>query len=82
MRRLPSGLRCNVRWRSACSEPTQQEVIEDRYPLLLIPGAEVARAVRTIALRDGIEPIELLERVDGSYESRLRDRDPEQVLAI
>ncbi|MFA9565671.1 MAG: hypothetical protein ACERLM_13325 [Acidimicrobiales bacterium] len=55
---------------------------EDRYPLLLIPGGKVAEAVRTIALRDGISITQLLDRVDGGYNRRLRDRDPEQVLVV
>jgi hypothetical protein len=64
------------------SPSTQQEVIEDRYPLVLIPGAKVAEAVRTLALRDGLTVSELLKRVDDSYIDRLRDRDPEQVLVL
>jgi hypothetical protein len=64
------------------SASTQQEVAEDRYPLLLIPGGEVARAVRTLALQDGISIEDLLERVDERYPNRLRDRDPEQVLVL
>jgi hypothetical protein len=62
------------------SASTQEEVVEDRYPLILVPGSKVAQAVRTIALRDGITVERLLQRVDSSYLSRLRDRDPEQVL--
>lgn len=64
------------------SPSTQQEVIEDRYPLVLIPGAKVAQAVRTLAVREGITPLELLNQVDKSYPDRLRDRDPEQVLVL
>ena len=64
------------------SDSTQQEVTEDRYPLILVPGRTVAQAVRTIALRDGISVETLLERVDETYEERLGDRDPEQVLVL
>lgn len=62
------------------STETQREVKADRYPLLLIPGGEVARAVRALALQDSISVTELLQRIDGRYEERVRDRDPEQVL--
>jgi len=64
------------------SPSTQAEIVEDRYPLVLIPGGKVAEAVRTIALRDGISVSQLLKRVDEGYEDRLRDRDPEQVLVL
>ena len=64
------------------STNTQREVADDRYPLLLVPGGEVARAVRTMALRDGISVAELLRRIDAGYETRVRDRDPSQVLDL
>ena len=64
------------------SADTQREVIADRYPLLLIPGREVARSVRALALQDGISVGDLLERIDERYPQRLRDRDPEQVLVL
>jgi hypothetical protein len=64
------------------SPNNQQEVVEDRYPLILVPGAKVAEAVRTITIRDGISVQEFLRRIDATYEERLRDRDPEQVLVL
>ena len=64
------------------SMANQQEVIEDRYPLILVPGKQVAEAVRAITFRDGISVDEFLLRVDSTYEDRLRDRDPEQVLVL
>ena len=66
----------------AFSENTQREVIEDKFPLIMIPGREVARAARTIALRDGITITELLHRIDADYENRLSSRDPSQVLHL
>jgi hypothetical protein len=42
-------------------------------------GKDIAR---TVALRDGISITQLLDRVDGGYNRRLRDRDPEQVLVV
>ena len=64
------------------SKPNQQEVIEDRYPLILVPGAKVAEAVKRITVRDGLTVDEFLKRVDSTYEKRLVDRDPEQVLDL
>ena len=64
------------------STHTQREVADDRYPLLLVPGGEVARAIRTMALKDGISVAELLRRIDAGYEERVRDRDPSQVLDL
>ena len=66
----------------AFSKPNQQEVIEDRYPLILVPGAKVAEAVKRITVRDGLTVDEFLKRVDSTYEKRLVDRDPEQVLDL
>ena len=40
------------------STSTQQEVIEDKYPLVMVPGGEVARIVRKIAIDDGIDGCE------------------------
>jgi len=64
------------------SAKTQEEVVADRYPLILVPGAKVAEAVRTITIRDGVSVQEFLQRVDATYEDRIRDRDPEQVLVL
>ena len=64
------------------STHTQREVADDRYPLLLVPGGEVARAIRTMALRDGVSVAELLRHIDAGYEERVRDRDPSQVLDL
>jgi hypothetical protein len=64
------------------STHTQQEVADDRYPLILIPGGQVARSMRAMALRDGITVNELLHRIDARYEERVRDRDPSQVLNL
>ncbi len=62
------------------SEPVQKEIIEDRYPLITIPGLKVAEIVRKLCLRDGISTKEFLEQTDQKYESRLANREPEQIL--
>jgi len=50
--------------------------------LILVPGAKVAEAVKRITVRDGLTVDEFLKRVDSTYEKRLVDRDPEQVLDL
>lgn len=67
---------------STFSDATQREVSEDKYPIILINGKEVARAIRTISIRDGATIEDLLQRIDDGYESRIRDRDPEQIFSI
>ena len=64
------------------TDNTQREVIDDKYPILLIPGLKVAETIRAITLRDGVSVDEYLKRIDEEYESRLQDREPEQVLSI
>ncbi|MAK54093.1 MAG: restriction endonuclease, partial [Acidimicrobiaceae bacterium] len=64
------------------TDNTQREVIDDKYPILLIPGLKVAETIRAITLRDGISVDEFLKRIDKEYESRLQDREPEQVLSM
>jgi len=64
------------------SKANQQEVIEDRYPLILVSGAKVAEAVKRMAVLNGTSVDEFLQKVDSTYGDRLRDRDPEQVLDL
>ncbi len=59
----------------------QREVIEDRYPLILINGREVARAVRRIMYLEGTHDLaRFLERVESSYKERIRTRLAEEIL--
>ncbi|SDZ58527.1 hypothetical protein SAMN05444004_12531 [Jannaschia faecimaris] len=65
----------------AFSLPVQREVIDDEYPLLLVPGERVAREVMSAATAAGCSSVsEYLELVDAQYEDALVDRRPEQVL--
>ncbi len=59
----------------------QEEVYEDRYPIVLINGLRVAEEVRQMMFERGISTIrELLDDIDATYEQRLQYRDPEEVL--
>lgn len=62
------------------SESVQREVIEDKYPILLINGLLLAETVRLLAYEVGASVVEFLEQVDSTYESRIRSRNPEEIL--
>lgn len=66
------------------SSAVQQEVIEDRYPIVLIHGKRVAEEVISMLHEtDNYSSfIELLEAVSSSYSERIRSRDPEEVLSL
>lgn len=60
----------------------QQDVFEDRYPLIMIPGRKVAEAVKGICVSTASTTRDFLEAVDATYEDRLKVRTPEQVLYL
>jgi hypothetical protein len=64
------------------SAPVQQEVIEDRYPIVLIHGKRVAQEVSEIVHEsDAYDTVEqFLDEVTSNYESRIRQRQPEEIL--
>lgn len=67
------------------SEPVQQEVIEDRYPVMMINGKRVAQETRKMSRESGLELIDYLKMVDEEYRKHsngvaVRRLDPEQVL--
>jgi hypothetical protein len=63
------------------SEPVQQEVIEDQYPILLIHGLEIAREVLLLTLEGGFPTVQaFLTDLDQRYEQMLRHRRPEEIL--
>jgi hypothetical protein len=64
------------------SDGVQQEVIEDKYPIALINGRRVAEEFRKLAFASGYSTRELLEEIDESYDERLAQRRPEEVLLI
>lgn len=65
------------------STQVQEEVYEDRYPIVLINGMRVAQEVTALVIEQGRPNVPtLLEEIDATYDSRLADRDPEDVLAI
>jgi hypothetical protein len=56
-------------------------VIDDEYPILLIPGAYVAREVLAAAMEFGHGGLnEYLSAVDSEYDGLVSNRRPEEIL--
>ena len=63
------------------SEAVQREVLEDKYPILLVNGQMLAQAVQKIVHEQGLPDIKtFLENVDRGYGSQVMQRDPEEIL--
>ena len=64
------------------SEAVQQEVIEDRYPIVLIHGRRIAEEVIKIVHDDDryATVTELLDMLSSEYPSRIQQRQPEEIL--
>jgi len=65
---------------STFSKKAQEEVIEDRYPMILVAGVQVARAVDEMARDAGTSVMDLLLQIDAGYEDAVKNRNPEQIL--
>ena len=67
----------------AFSLPVQREVLDDEYPILLVPGARVAEEVLAASLEAGCSNVpEFLERIDRDYDAAVVDRRPEEILRV
>ena len=63
------------------SDPAQIEILEDKYPLLLINGKKLAELVNEIVFDQGYKNVaEYLQKVDSEYEGLIQYRDPEEIL--
>ncbi|MGO9761042.1 MAG: restriction endonuclease [Solirubrobacteraceae bacterium] len=62
------------------SDRTQQEVLEDRYPVLLINGRRLAEEVRTATIERGDDIASLLAEISGTHGAIIDISDPDQVL--
>ena len=63
------------------SDPAQLEILEDKYPLLLINGKKLAELVNEIVFDQGYKNVaEYLKKVDSEYEGLIQYRDPEEIL--
>jgi hypothetical protein len=62
------------------SERIQQEVIQDRYPILLINGSRVAEEIRAATIERGDDLSNLLDEIAASHGRLVELSDPDQVL--
>jgi hypothetical protein len=63
------------------SDASQQEVLEDQYPILLVHGLRLAQEVSELALRAGFGSVDnYLDYIDAQHDSWLQARRPEEVL--
>ena len=62
------------------STAAQQELYEDRYPVVLINGKRLARELRLLLNTEGASLAQLLERERQWYEANLRALDPGRAL--
>ena len=63
------------------SRQAQVEIIDDQYPVVLVPGASLVTHVRRIAAgKQSGDGQHLLDEVAAEYESKVVYRRPEEVL--
>jgi hypothetical protein len=65
----------------AFSEATQPEVIDDEYPILLVPGRRVAQEIDRAAREAGLGGLNAcLDGIDATYDNLVIIRRPEEKL--
>jgi hypothetical protein len=63
------------------SEAVQREVIEDKFPILLINGKRLAEEVNRLVVEQGFKNVStFIKDVDAGYESKVMSRNPEEIL--
>lgn len=63
------------------SEAVQREVLEDKYPIILINGLRVATEIDAAMHESKISSIDLfLESIDETYDGQVMEREPEEIL--
>ena len=63
------------------SRPVQEEVIQDRFPLVLINGKRIAAEIHSMMVEGGTSDIDsFLTDLDMHYDGLLENRDPEEIL--
>ena len=66
---------------SPFSEPAQAEVIDDKYPILLVDGVRLSRETLALTQHAGFSSVsEYLDELIKTYPSRIRSRQPEEIL--
>jgi hypothetical protein len=65
------------------SGQVQEEIYEDRYPIVLINGRRLAEEVNALVIERGLPDVaSLLGAVDATYDERLAYRHPEEILSV
>ena len=63
------------------AETVQREVIEDKYPIMLINGLQLAEEARRLAYEAGFADFKMyLRDLDRRYEGMVAKRQPDEVL--
>jgi len=63
------------------SEPVQQEIIEDRYPIILINGSKLSSEVLEMMIEQGYSDVkDFLRDIDSRYKESVSPQRPEQIL--
>jgi hypothetical protein len=58
----------------------QEEILTDRFPVVLVDGARLADIIRRHLMASGKGLKDFLDELDATYETRLGRGDAEQVL--
>lgn len=65
------------------SEAVQREIIEDKYPIMLINGLQLAQEARMLAFEGGFSNLlDYLLDLEGRYVGMVAKRQPEEVLWV
>ncbi len=63
------------------SEPVQREVLEDKYPIVLVNGKRLAEEVLLATHEEGFKSVnEFLVMIDSGYDEKVMQRGPEEIL--
>ena len=63
------------------SESVQREVLEDKYPIILVNGLRVATEVDSAMHESGESNlVSFLDSIDATYDEQVMDRQPEELM--
>ncbi len=65
------------------SEPVQREVLEDRYPIILINGLKLAEEILVLLNEEGFTNLdEYLKSIDDKHHQNIEAKNPEEILYV
>lgn len=63
------------------SEAVQREILEDKFPVILINGLRLAKEVLSIVNESGYADVkEFLTTIDSQHDSKIQQKDPDEIL--